>query len=553
MSRRKNYLPSAVVLVLKTPHFPATARSFLLHHTPTDFARTLTPIELRFGRPTYFRSVKKLSNVSCRYCQQCRVRRFRTPRALARCDNGSTSGHFFHTGGIRYVVLLNASECIVSNNCPCEASAGAQAPPPSHPQPGQGMPHGYPAPPASAPPAISPAGLPGYPLPQPSNSGTFDLGHMKPSSSGSLNLSDLKPSSTGSLPVDFQDVLNRARGRAAEVGTSQRQDPRASGRQSYNPQSRSISPPRNAYDDINNPYRDERRDPRRSNGFQRDRSRSRSRSPPRGRGGFGSPEAQNYTRDRSPRRDDTETIPIDSNVVGLVIGRNGENLRRIEKETQTRIQFITGPDQTGPRRQCRIQGSGRNRQEAIHEINRIIEENRMQKELGRGGGGPLQTREQPKPSRQNQQQQEQPPLREGENSSQIMVPDKTVGLIIGRGGETIRDLQEKSGCHINILGESKSTNGLRPVNLIGNAQATQLAQELIMEIVESDTRNGSGGGGGAAQSSNQHQQPPQRQAAQSQYGQMDSSKESQTIFVPSEAVGMIIGKGKVMEAPSVLS
>src|SRR3546814_11685294 len=52
-------------------------------------------------------------------------------------------------------------------------------------------------------------------------------------------------------------------------------------------------------------------------------------------------------------------------------------------------------------------------------------------------------------------------LREGEDHMQIMVPDRTVGLIIGRGGETIRDLQERSGGHINIVGESKSVNGLR--------------------------------------------------------------------------------------------
>ena len=57
----------------------------------------------------------------------------------------------------------------------------------------------------------------------------------------------------------------------------------------------------------------------------------------------------------------------------------------------------------------------------------------------------------------------QPP-RDNEKSTQIMVPDKTVGLIIGRGGETIKDLQERSGCHVNIVGENKSINGLRPVN-----------------------------------------------------------------------------------------
>lgn len=134
------------------------------------------------------------------------------------------------------------------------------------------------------------------------------------------------------------------------------------------------------------------------------------------------------------------------------------------------------------------------------------------------------------------QNDEQPPLREGEDSIQIMVPDRTVGLIIGRGGETIRDLQERSGCHVNIVGENKSINGLRPVNLIGSVQAAQRAKELILEIVDSDTRT----------------QGPERNAARQSAGMADPSmppygaqdnKINESIQVPSEAVGMIIGKG----------
>ena len=125
-----------------------------------------------------------------------------------------------------------------------------------------------------------------------------------------------------------------------------------------------------------------------------------------------------------------------------------------------------------------------------------------------------------------------------------MVPDKTVGLIIGRGGETIKDLQERSGCHVNIVGENKSVNGLRPVNLIGDDRATAAAKELILEIVESDNRN-----------SNTNQVAPQRDRGYENYNQQRSGSGSaagaaggrdyieKTIKVPSEAVGMIIGKG----------
>ena len=38
----------------------------------------------------------------------------------------------------------------------------------------------------------------------------------------------------------------------------------------------------------------------------------------------------------------------------------------------------------------------------------------------------------------------------GVSSEQLMVPDKMVGLIIGRGGEQITRLQAESGCKIQM-------------------------------------------------------------------------------------------------------
>ena len=123
-----------------------------------------------------------------------------------------------------------------------------------------------------------------------------------------------------------------------------------------------------------------------------------------------------------------------------------------------------------------------------------------------------------------------------------MVPNRTVGLIIGRGGETIRDLQERSQCHVNIVSEDKSINGLRPVNLIGTPQAAAYAKELIMEIVDSDTKNmvAQNASGGAGLPRDMGRGP------QAGFGGGDNpagEKINDSMTVPSEAVGMIIGKG----------
>lgn len=223
-----------------------------------------------------------------------------------------------------------------------------------------------------------------------------------------------------------------------------------------------------------------------------------------------------------------ETIVIESGLVGLIIGRQGENLRRVEAETATRVQFMTGPEASGPLRQCKITGTRQARESAKAEIYRIIDEN---------GNSSATRAANATQSFQKGTSVHQPPLRAGEDATQIMVPNRTVGLIIGRGGETIRDLQERSQCHVNIVGEEKSINGLRPVNLIGTPQAAAMAKELIMEIVESDTKSLANQGGNVREI---------KGASSGGVGGSDGAnndKISDTIIVPSEAVGMIIGKG----------
>lgn len=303
----------------------------------------------------------------------------------------------------------------------------------------------------------------------------------------------------------------------------------------------SRTPPRITRDNFRdnyNPYRDERRDDRRG-GADRGYVRERSYSPrpgARGPNTFSPPPSRQYgvPGDRSPGLrgggdDNSETIIIESNLVGLIIGRSGDNMRRIEADTGARVQFLNSPDANSTQRHCKISGSRTARADAKEEIFRIIQEN--------GGPSRANAPTLERHSRGPGKAPNQPSLREGENSMQIMVPDRTVGLIIGRGGETIRDLQERSGCHVNIVGEQKSVNGLRPVNLIGSAQTAQKAKDLIMEIVDSDTKSqanpnrqeASRGGGHAAHGGDHHGG--------------GGDKINDIIMVPGEAVGMIIGKG----------
>ena len=76
----------------------------------------------------------------------------------------------------------------------------------------------------------------------------------------------------------------------------------------------------------------------------------------------------------------------------------------------------------------------------------------------------------------------------GTNKYTFNVPDKCVGLIIGRGGESINEIQKRSGARVNIVPESQSINGRRPVNLFGTDEQNEKAKELIEEIVKQDEK-----------------------------------------------------------------
>ncbi|PKS13071.1 hypothetical protein jhhlp_000412 [Lomentospora prolificans] len=420
--------------------------------------------------------------------------------------------------------------------------AGGQAPgqpsvpgAPAYPSSEQQPPAAYPPPPGSTPYGAPP----GYPIPQPAASGNMDLSAIRPVNSGTVSIAE---------------AIAKAKSYAAEAGVASYDRPvysphngRGDGRDSrdgrdYRRRSRSKSPAsrRDNYRDNYTAYRDERREER-----SRDYGHPGGRYSPDGRGRGGQYRDSNgRDRDRSPPRggdDNSETIQIEGNLVGLIIGRQGENLRRIEGETGCRVQFL-GTADNSTLRQCKITGPRARRADVKEAIDRIIRDTGVNSSRG----GPS---ERPPV---NDQRGGAAALREGEDHMQIMVPDPTVGLIIGRGGETIRDLQERSGCHINIVGESKSINGLRPVNLIGSLEAAQKAKDLIMEIVDSDSR-GEGAAGAAAATgkrnfggqseshSYEHQSrpaPPHRGGD----GGMGSDKIQEIIRVPSDAVGMIIGK-----------
>merc|ERR550532_2758963 len=79
----------------------------------------------------------------------------------------------------------------------------------------------------------------------------------------------------------------------------------------------------------------------------------------------------------------------------------------------------------------------------------------------------------------------------------MMVPGVKVGLIIGKGGETIKQLQERSGAKIIIVQDSPEAANEKPLRITGDPNAVETAKELVSEILsQNDDRDGMGGFGG---------------------------------------------------------
>ena len=130
---------------------------------------------------------------------------------------------------------------------------------------------------------------------------------------------------------------------------------------------------------------------------------------------------------------------------------------------------------------------------------------------------------------------------QGGSTKTIQVPSQAVGMIIGKGGETIKDLQRTSGCKINVHQPSGQDIN-RDIDLEGSPRQMEDAERAIWEKVEtvqerdgqSGGRGGRAGGGGASRGGSGYDQgssydgysQQQQQPASSGYGQYQPQQQA---------------------------
>jgi len=159
----------------------------------------------------------------------------------------------------------------------------------------------------------------------------------------------------------------------------------------------------------------------------------------------------------------------------------------------------------------------------------------------------------------------------GEVSSIVVeVPNDKVGLVIGKGGGTIKELEGRSGARVQITPDSQwqSNPKPRPIQLSGTAQQLEYVKQLIAEKVglpaeqlgseqefsggpppasNSGSWSGGGGGGGSGGGGGGGSSGGWNPQISGEAGNL-------TVRIPNDTVGLIIGKGggtiKMLETQS---
>lgn len=206
-----------------------------------------------------------------------------------------------------------------------------------------------------------------------------------------------------------------------------------------------------------------------------------------------------------------DIYPVPEKVVGLVIGKGGSEIRLIQQTSGCRVQMDPDHQTMNGIRNCTIEGPADQVSIARQMITQVINRN---------------------------QTGAQPGATIGEISEDMLIPADKIGLVIGKGGETIRTVQDQSGLRTcTVVQDTTSATGQpKPLRMVGSQSAIETAKVLVHNIMNNTQGNTPMLQRGGHQSSG---------GPYGGYGTQDGQAKGEVI-VPRVSAGMIIGKGGEM-------
>jgi len=187
---------------------------------------------------------------------------------------------------------------------------------------------------------------------------------------------------------------------------------------------------------------------------------------------------ENISHTKVPPGQDQVTFMIPKVSVGVVIGKAGETINRIQEQTQTRIQFVPD-DPKITDRGCYIIGPKEGCLEAQREVLEIVK-----KKMEEVGSSKTNMPKLVFDGKRYVKQEQANASGYGEQQVDYPVPANRAGVVIGKGGETINQIKEKSGAFVQI---NKTPPQDHPdwkyFTIRGNHSQIAHAQKLIQEKV----------------------------------------------------------------------
>uniref|UniRef100_A0A8C2D5Y8 K Homology domain-containing protein n=1 Tax=Cyprinus carpio TaxID=7962 RepID=A0A8C2D5Y8_CYPCA len=166
-------------------------------------------------------------------------------------------------------------------------------------------------------------------------------------------------------------------------------------------------------------------------------------------------------------------VPVPRFAVGIVIGRNGEMIKKIQNDTGVRIQFKPDDGST-PERIAQIMGPPDRAQHAADIISDLLRSVEAGGPPGHGGRGR---------GRGQGNWNMGPPG--GLQEFTFTVPTMKTGLIIGKGGETIKNISQQSGARIELQRNPppNSDPNIKIFTVRGSPQQIDYARQLVEEKI----------------------------------------------------------------------
>uniref|UniRef100_A0A667ZWJ6 Far upstream element (FUSE) binding protein 1 n=1 Tax=Myripristis murdjan TaxID=586833 RepID=A0A667ZWJ6_9TELE len=171
---------------------------------------------------------------------------------------------------------------------------------------------------------------------------------------------------------------------------------------------------------------------------------------------------------------DSLDVPVPRFAVGIVIGRNGEMIKKIQSDTGVRIQFKQD-DGTTPERIAQIMGPPDQAQHAAEIISDLLRSVQAGGPPGHGGGRGR--------GRGQGNWNMGPPG--GLQEFTFTVPTMKTGLIIGKGGETIKGISQQSGARIELQRNPppNADPNIKMFTVRGSPQQIDYARQLVEEKI----------------------------------------------------------------------